>query len=223
MNKPVFRRLLAYLLDLLIVIIISSAIASLPVFKKQYNEYEKLTNDYLDVLAEASNDPAKATELLNNDAILEMSYKISKKGLFINVINVVITALYFIGFQYYTGGKTGGKALFKIEVVPTDGKKLKFRHILIRSLVVNNIVITTVSLLLLALCTQKVYMNVSQYVELVQMGILFLSAGMILYTADGYGLHDKLAHTRVILSEEKEYYMTKKVKDAKVIKEKVEN
>lgn len=221
MNKPVFRRLVAYIIDMLIVIIVSSAISSLPVFKSRYNEYEKLTNDYLEMLSEARKDPAKATELLNDDAILDMSYQITKKGLFINTINLVLTALYFIGFQYYTGGKTGGKALLKIEVVPTDGKKLKFRHILVRSLIVNNIVVTSISLLLLGLCSQKVYMNVSQYVELIQLGILFVTVGMILYTNDGVGLHDKLAHTRVILSEEKEYYMTKKVKDAKVVKEKV--
>ena len=80
---------------------------------------------------------------------------------------------------------------------------------------------TTISIVLLACTSKNVYMNINQYTEIINIGILMLCAGMVLYNANGEGLHDKLAHTRVINSDEKEYYMKKVLnKENKKVEEK---
>lgn len=221
MSKPTFRRIVAYIIDLLIVSLISAAIATLPMFKTQYKKYEDSTNKYYDLLEEVRKDPTKASALLNDDTMQAAIYETNKSGVFISIITVVVSILYFVVFQYKTNGKTGGKALLKIEVAASDDKRLKLSHIVIRSLIVNRLLSSTIGILTICFLSKSAYISFNSYFEVIELGVMLLTFGMILYNENGQGLHDKLAHTQVILSEEREYFYkhNKKVKDAKVVKE----
>ena len=221
MSKPTFRRVFAYIIDVLIVAIISAALATLPFFKKYYTKYEENSNRYVELLNEASQSPEKMNQLLNDDNIKDITYDVSKSGVFISIINLVISVLYFVVFQYITNGKTGGKALFKIEVAPINDKKVRLSHIIKRSLIVNRLIFSLLSILLILCLSKSSYINYSPYLEIVDLGIMLLTFGMIIYNDNGQGLHDKFAHTQVILSEEREYFYknNKKVKEAKIVKD----
>ena len=77
MSKPTFRRIFAYIIDVLIVAIISAALATLPVFKKYYTKYEENSNRYVELLNEASFDTdlerfVKSTTNVKNSANIIM-------------------------------------------------------------------------------------------------------------------------------------------------------
>ena len=222
MSKPTFRRLVAYIIDMLIIGIISTAISSLGIFSKYEEAYNEASEKYLEIFETIGESPKKANEIMKDDTLYSMTYDVNKTGFYINVITLVVTALYFIGFQYITNGKTGGKALMKIEVVSDDKKKLSLVQIVKRSLIINNLIFNLIGLILIQTLSKSAYINVSQIVEILELGVMLFTFGMIIYREDGRGLHDLFGGTRVILSSEREYYYKKNkkhVKDAKIVKE----
>ena len=117
-----------------------------------------------------------------------------------NISSIVVTFLYFVVFQFYTKGYTGGKKLLNIKVESTNGE-LKLYQLLIRSLIINGIITSTLTVILLFTLNKASYINVQMYVELLNMGLLFVSFGMMLYRKDGRGLHDLLGGTKVVLNK----------------------
>lgn len=218
MSKPLFKRIIAFIIDSLIVTIISSAIATLPIFKKYSTKHEEYTEKYTQMISEVYKDTSKASEVLNDNKLRDIAYDLSYSGIYLSVITLLVGAGYFIGFQYYTGGKTGGKALMRIEVVSTKSDKLELGQVIKRSLIINNIFIDTISILLISFCSKNIYNNLSSYIELVELGLILVTFGMAIYNDEGISLHDKIAGTRVILSSEKQM-LKKKPKEAKVVKE----
>jgi uncharacterized RDD family membrane protein YckC len=219
-SKPLFRRILAYIIDGIIVSIVSSAIAFLPLFKKYSTKYDEYSEEYTEMIREVAQNPEKANEIFSDEKIKDMAYDLSKSGIYLSVITLVVTVSYFVGFQYYTGGKTGGKAIMKIEVVSTKDEPLSLSQLFTRSLIINNLFVDTISLIIIAFCTKSIYIGLSSYIELLELGLLLVTFGMVIYNDEGISLHDKIAGTRVILSSEKSLLEKKNVKEAKVVKEK---
>ena len=58
-------------------------------------------------------------------------------------------------------------------------------------------------------------MKSSVYVQLLDFALVFISIGMVVYRDDGVGLHDMLAHTRVVVIGERPEEVNS-VKEAKV-------
>ncbi len=213
MKKPTLRRICAYIVDLIVITIISSMFVRIEFLNPKYDEYQKAYDEYIDFAGEVINNPEKANDSNLND----ISYNLSKTGLATNVITLVVTALYFLGFQYINQGQTLGKKLFKIKVVDSNNNRPKFYQILIRALLINSIITNTISDVLISTLSKNAYMASSQYIQLVDMAIMAASFILIMFREDGKGLHDMIAGTKVVFeSEVKEE--ESKVKEAKVVK-----
>ena len=63
--------------------------------------------------------------------------------------------------------------------------------------------------------SQTSYMENARYVQLFDYGLIILSCGFVIYREDGLGLHDLFAHTRVILSSEKNKLFESKKEEVK--------
>lgn len=109
MKKPTLRRVCAYIVDLIVITIISSMFVRIEFLNPKYDEYQKAYDEYIDFAGEVMNNPEKANDTNLND----ISYNLSKTGLATNVITLVVTALYFVGFQYINQGQTLGKNYLK--------------------------------------------------------------------------------------------------------------
>lgn len=213
MKKTTLRRICAYVVDIIVITIISSMFVRIEFLNPRYEEYQKAYNEYVDLAAEVINNPEK----VNDNDLSDITYNLSKTGLATNIITLVVTALYFVGFQFINQGQTLGKKLFKIKVVDSNDNKPKFYQILVRALLINSIITNTVSAVLISTLSKEAYIASSQYVQLVDMAIIVASFILIMFREDGKGLHDMIAGTKVVFESETSEEETK-VKEAKVVK-----
>lgn len=193
MNKPIFRRISAYLIDILIITVISGFFVNIEILNPYAEKYNKISEESTEYIQNAS-----ADKLFTDEKLLDYSYELSYYGIYTSIITLVISIIYFVGFQYFNGGKTIGKAFTKIKVVSSDNKKPKFYQILIRSTIINSLLTCTLLILFVAYLSRKGFETGSTIVQMIDLGLLFACAIMILARQDGKGLHDILANTQVI-------------------------
>lgn len=194
MKKVTGRRFFAYVIDYLIIVFISSLFSRLSIINPNYSEYLEKYKEYM----------TKVTTVEENISLEEMStltYDMSKAGVNISIINLVVSTLYFVGFQYINKGKTIGKRLFKLKIVDENNERPKFYQILIHSAVINSLVISLFTISAIILFNKNTYLTVNQILQLIDIGIIFLSLGLMVFRKDGKGLQNILSKTNVVLEE----------------------
>lgn len=240
MKRPLFKRFLAYLLDVIIISFIVSLFSSIEILnpaKKEYDEayskYEELLLRFNDVNNQnekeivednkieeenikeentiqkddeviEENDSKETSTLSMNELLDEMnsiSYDVTHASRYTSLITLIVSFLYFVVFQYFNDGKTIGKALFKIKVRSLNDK-LNFIQVLVRSLLINSLLINSISLVLIFELSKSSYMNSLTYVQMIDIFIIFASIILILMRKDARGLHDLIANTEVIYTED---------------------
>lgn len=214
MKKTTLRRLWAYIMDIIIITLISSLFVKIEFINPKYDEYQKIYQEYLDYTSEIKD----VNALKSDPKLTEYSYDLAKAGIATSAITLVVAVLYFVGFQYLNRGQTLGKKVFKIKVVDGDNKRVKFWQLLVRALLIDSILTSLINVLAVAFLSRNVYFNVLQYTQLFDVTIICTSFILIMFRNDGKGLHDLLCGTNVVF----ENVIEDIVKEAKVIeKEKV--
>jgi uncharacterized RDD family membrane protein YckC len=202
MKKPTFKRIVAYIIDVLIVTIIATGISSIPFLNPTMDKYNETYEQYMEYLKNGLS-VEEANNILNSEEYQSITYDMTYYGRYTSLITLVVSFSYFVVFQYFTKGYTGGKKLLKIKVEAEDGK-LKFYKLLLRGLIINNLLTSSLNLILLFIGNKMTFGQFNMFIEVLQMGLLFTTFGMILYRQDGRGLHDLIAGTRVIDTKVKE-------------------
>ena len=191
MNASFMKRLLAYLIDTVIVAFLFAIVVSgikndkISNLQKQLSEVQ---NKYL------------SQEITGSDYLgqmAEINYDLEKSSVLSNTIYVIILIGYFGVFQFWNNGQTLGKKIMKIKVVEND-KMPSFMAIFVRSFIINQIFVNILSILLVFTIKDYAYYIATIIISLVNMLIILVSALMILYRKDKVGLHDMVSHTRVV-------------------------
>lgn len=196
MKKPTIRRFFAYLFDVLLVSYIASMFAYIPLLNPKIDEYEKAYEEY----SKYTESLLESEDIINIDmsGLSDITYNMSKSGVYIQIISLVFTFLYFTVFAWFNNGQTLGKKLLKIKVVSSNNKKYTFEQSLLRTFIVNSILTTSVMVILISVLSKGQYMNVSQFVEIIDMALIFECILFVLFREDGMGLHDLVAGTKVV-------------------------
>ena len=211
-KKPTSKRILAYLVDGVIISIIVSLFSSISFLNPYMEEYEDLYEDYQEYVMDM-NDPM---DLLNDVTVKDYTYQLSKYGIYMSITSLVVSFLYFGIFQYYNKGQTVGKAIFKIKVVSNNDNKLSLVQVIIRSAFINSLLTSSLLIMATLFLSKSVFLDADLVIEYLDMAILFISAGMIIYRNDGLGLHDMIAHTKVVFADE---VLETNVKEAKIVED----
>lgn len=193
MKKATFTsRLLAYLIDSIIILLVSSLIA-LPLTSKKIESLEKelktTTNEYTNQKIDMNTYLEKTKDI---------NYQMQKESLSTNIVCLIVSIVYFVIFQYLNKGQTLGKKLTKIKVVNKDGNKPSIYQMIIRTFITNQIFTYIVTILLVLLATKKQFLSIYQTLNSLATIFIIVSALMILYTNSMQGLHDKMAKTLVV-------------------------
>ncbi len=195
-NAYFIKRLGALILDM---IIVSIVVSMLTFFVNNNSNYEKLTKEYNDVMAQAMDkktSPKEYKKLLSKAS--DISYDLSKQTVVVSFVSLTMYILYFIVFQFYNKGQTIGKKLMKIKIESNDGKDLTMNQLAVRSLIINSILANLILLAVIILGSKDVYFVSSMTVSMIQYIIIFTTAIMILFRKDKRGLHDVITNTKVI-------------------------
>lgn len=188
------KRLSAYLIDMLIITMLSS-ILSYP-FTANNKNNEKLSNELQQTVEKYTNRQIDAKTYISRTS--DISYDLARQSGLSSIIYIALLVAYFVVFQFKNNGKTFGKQIMKIKVVKIDKKDLSMNDLLFRSSIINLIFAQILTLCITLFCSKDIYFVLSGTVELVCYGIIFISVIMILSRKDKRGLHDLICKTEVI-------------------------
>ena len=193
-EKPYFfPRLIAYIIDIILIGLVSSLILTvIPTDSKKdtyMKEFEIIQKDFLDKKIDVSEYMSRS-----KDVVYEIDY-ISTPAV---LIEVVLYIGYFIVFQTMNGGQTLGKKLMKIKVVSTKDSKLSFDQVTIRALIIDSIAINVLMVAFILFLAKDYYYYGSLALQALSSLIVIVTLVMIFVRKDGRGLHDIAASTKVV-------------------------
>ncbi len=196
------KRILAYFIDVMIVTLIANMFASLDILNPYLDKQNELIAEYNKDIINYYDENGKLymEKLANSDFLEEYTYNTSYYGVYSSIITVTITFLYFVVFQYYNKGKTIGKSILDIVVKDKNNKNVKFSQMLIRGVIINGILTSILSIILVLKLNMSQYIIVDNVLFIINIGILISCVILAMFRKDKRLLHDLIAGTKVEFS-----------------------
>ena len=167
MNKYVYRRISAFLIDVFLVTFVSTIFSSISYVNPFIENYKVAYDEYREIYKSESESVLTNPTIKNvvdySNKMSKQIYKIDYSMLFNNIYYLVFSFLYFVLFAYFTNGQTLGKKLFKLKVVRQDGEKVKLSNLMLRTLLSGSSIfmgvniIVVIQLLLLMIPQNQAY------------------------------------------------------------------
>lgn len=197
MKAQFSKRCFAYIIDVFIVLVLSSLITGLiPISEKAQN----LTETLNDVVNKTTEKEISITEY--NKLLKDINYDLSKETIMTSLITIVIYLLYFVVLPMYNNSQTFGKKLMKLELKTLDGGKPTINNLLFRALILYGLANNLIGLILIMFLKKPIYINVTSVLNTFQTSIIVISIVMMIISKDGRGIHDLVGNTVVINKEE---------------------
>ena len=193
MKAKFFDRLTAYIIDVIIISLITSIIfTSIPTNNK---ELEKQLSSLQD---EVLSNNITYEEFV--DEYQDLYYKNKKDTMTQSAITLTITIAYFVIFQYMNKGQTIGKKILHLRVIDNNTEKpLSIFKGLIRSLLIWNILSGTLGIVLIYILNKESYITSYLIISSIESIFIFITAMFSLYRKDNRGLHDIIINSKVII------------------------
>lgn len=188
-------RFIAYIIDIILVFMVSTLIIT--VIPKNSN-IEQLQKETKEIKEKFTNKEITQKQYIERAKTLTYDYQYANVPY--SIVDIVILILYFVIFQFYNKGQTFGKKLMKVRMVSSDESALTMNQLIVRALVLQSILIN-IALIGAVLFMKKYYYYTDLSLTLLQSAIILVSVGMVLFRNDGRGIHDMIAKTKVIMIE----------------------
>lgn len=220
-KKPyIYKRVIAFIIDLLIVTILSGLLTIMLTNSDKYNEDNQKLLEITEKIIQENVNQEEYMQEFN-----ELNYNLTKDSLEVTIITVAVTIVYYSIMCYFCHGITLGKYILKIKITSANDKPLNIFNYFLRSLLVNNILSNVVTIILINTLSKESYINISGRVGNVFTILMIVSFIMMMYRDDGRGLHDLIGNTKVInikdLEEKEEVKEEPKViEEATIVEEK---
>lgn len=197
MKAQFSKRCFAYIIDVFIVLVLSSLITGLiPISEKAQN----LTETLNDVVNKTTEKEISITEY--NKLLKDINYDLSKETIITSLITIVIYLLYFVVLPMYNNCQTFGKKMMKLELKTLDGGKPTINNLLFRALILYGLANNLIGLILIMFLKKSSYINVTSVLNTFQTSIIVISIVMMIISKDGRGIHDLVGNTVVVNKEE---------------------
>lgn len=186
------KRVLAYFVDCLILLVLMNLIVSvLPNKSKMI----KLNEEIMETIKDYSEQKIEQEEYMKISE--NQLYELQKVSNPSKLISIFIYFLYFVVFQRYNSGQTPGKLLFKLRTVKVNGEDVTFKELLIRSSLLFGLVINLILGITIYFVNKANFLMISNSLTYIQY-LIFLGCVIGIMLPNRRGLHDVLAGTIVI-------------------------
>lgn len=207
MNKYVYRRISAFLIDVFLVTFVSTVFSSISYVNPFIENYKVAYDEYREIYKSESESVLTNPTIKNvvdySNKMSKQIYKIDYSMLFNNIYYLVFSFLYFVLFAYFTNGQTLGKKLFKLKVVRQDGEKVKLSNLMLRTLLSGSSIfmgvniIVVIQLLLLMIPQNQVYFYAILLSSMISYVIEIIGL-VLLFSKEHRSLDDIIGSTKVI-------------------------
>ena len=191
------KRLFAYLIDIMIVGFVASALANIDVINPYINEYMESYEKFSEKLSSINGE--NANEVISSDAFILQYKSTLKYSIYSTGISFVCYILYFVGFHKWNKNQTVGKKLMKLKIINKDSSdNINVWQYLVRTLILYNLIFGSINVCLSLWLNNKLFFTMSMIVSIIGYVITYLCYAMILFRKDGKGLHDLISKTEVV-------------------------
>ena len=218
MTGTFFKRLLAFILDILIVSLVVTLLSYIPFLNPNRDAYSEKYNELVNVYEQVEKNEISQEEY--NEAAIPISYELYRLNILTILVDIVCSLLYFGVLPFFMDGQTIGKRLFQLRVVSANDKPLNIVNYLLRAVVLRNILISLALLAVIYFMDASNYYNVYQNVNLVGYIIMYINLFMIVMRQDNRGLHDFVANTKVVFTQEEMENRLEKIEEEQKVLEK---
>ena len=196
MNASLTKRIIAYCIDIIIVVIIIMAIGNFIKIPEQTLKLQSTLNKL--------NDAVLSDEITFKDYMdgyTNIIYNVDKEKIAFSILNFIVIFLYFVIVPLITKGKTCGKYLMKIKVKNKNKDKINFLGLLIRNFIINGLGYLLIQMILVNVVKPGNYFYILTILAIIQILLVIISVFMVKYRKDKRGLHDIISGTVVINKE----------------------
>jgi len=191
------KRIFTYFIDLFFVSLISSIIVMIPIFKYDPVKVEEQTNKlYSSILETGSAD-------VDEDILVTGLYNLERSSTSLTAITTFVTFIYFGVAAFINNGRTLGKMIMKIKVVPIKGNKLNPGLFILRTLLITSIIPNLISVISIFYLSPNTWYNLTGIISQIQEFFFLIILGFMIFRDDERGLHDLICQTKVIDTKSK--------------------
>lgn len=192
MEVKITKRMLAYLIDIMIILFTIGIIVNV---KEKDKTVMQLRSDIQIVNELHANGEIKFQEYFDRWTVINQ--QIDQECVIYLIFNILLILIYFVLLPKVWNGQTVGKKILKLQVVSTDNKDVTVVQYLIRNMLINGLAQMILLLLFLYLLPSSMYFIFSSILTFIQLILVIISIFMILYRKDKRGLHDIFSGTKV--------------------------
>ena len=194
LNKASFKkRLLAYLIDIVLVVTI---VMLLEMLLPKNNNIEVLNKELNNTMESFSNEQINFSVFFNQATLIYRD--LDKERVMYSVLNAIMIFIYFIFAPYFFDGKTIGKKLMKIKTIRNDKECLSLKNLVIKNMIDTGLMYMLFSLALIYILPGTSYFIFTLFLSVLQIGLIIVSIFMIIKRKDKRGLNDILSGTKVV-------------------------
>ena len=186
------QRLVAFIIDILLV---SSVVSVITIPFVNEKDTKKYTKSATELVEKFSNNEISNEEFIEENK--ELSYNMARSTGIVSLVTIIMNILYFVVYQLYNKGQTVGKRLMKIKIKSDDGE-LFMNQMIFRAFIANFILVDLISFVFMVFASKDMYFYITGIFQGIQYLIVIISIFMVLTRKDGCSIHDKLMHTKVV-------------------------
>ena len=194
MRAGISKRIIAYLIDILIILFTIGIVVNV---KEKDKQVMQLRSDLNIVNELYVSGEIKFPEYFERWTVI--NHQIDQECVIYSIFNILLFLIYFVLLPYVWNGQTIGKRIMKLSIVSSNGEKVTIVSYLIRNMLFNGLAQMILMLLFLYLLPGTMYFIFSSILTFIQLILVIVSISMILYRRDKRGLHDILSGTKVVL------------------------
>lgn len=215
-EKPkVFKRVIAFFIDILVVSLLAGIISSTFIDTKKY---EEVTKEMSEIITKYSEEEIALEEFQARSR--DLNYEMVASSINITIVTLVITIVYYVIMPYFCHGITLGKYLMKIRMISNNDSELNIINYALRSLIINSVLSNISTIIMFYTLSKSEYMNIETKVSGILSLVMIASLISIMYRKDGRGLHDLIANTKVVNINYQKDDCKEQIQDAKIVNEK---
>ena len=190
------KRIWAFFIDYLLVSLFLTMVYQIRILNPNYEKYNETYEKYTELISDL--DSNEYLSFIESKDYKLINYDLSKYGISLVCINLIVYILYFGGFQFWNKGQTIGKKIMKIKLV-SKKDNLKLWQCLLRTVILYSILFEVIKVIVITFVSVNKFYFINNILSVASSFLFYTVVLCILFRKDGRGLHDILCDTDVVL------------------------